>query len=380
MELSRVTHCVFSGGGIKGFSFYGVLRALECALDQQGESYHNFVSGLKTAIGTSIGALFALLVVLELEARALDFVFAPNGAIATQFLPTPTCSAFSNYGLDTGVGLAALVTQLLAQRHLSPDISMGSLYKCTRKRLVVVVYDVLEMRPVYLDHENAAEMPVVEAVAASMRIPLVYTPLTTSSKAVYSDGASGNNFAMNLLLHVPPEHVLGFRCTTQAGIEMAQSHPLVMLGLTMMHVLHRIDELEFEGLPETHQQRVVTVSTALTGLELYASQSSFGVAALLGAFRMWETLNSPECVTLRWVVTWTYALIACHLHGFYLQRLHAGMLRYIRQRYLRECDDKAPAEAAGMAANAVQGTDAKSRGGHEGTGGNHSFAVFRSCT
>lgn len=276
--FADVTHVVLSGGGVRGFCYVGALVALGNVLAADGSSYGEFCRRLQMCAGTSIGCLFALLLSLELPPEAVDGIRAPDGTVSPDFLPRPGSASVSELGIDRGAGLVRMAELLLSRRHFGADVTLGELRRFTGKRLVCCATDVLRMEAVLLDADTAPDMRVVDAVAASMRVPLVYAPhVDVAGRRVLADGCLVNNFPLAALpAGLAAERVLGLRTeaashTAPVAFDAALSHPRLYLSRATMCPLLALDRALLAMQPAEVRRRVVTFPTgSVVGVEFDA--------------------------------------------------------------------------------------------------------------
>ena len=62
-----IKNLVFSGGGVKGYSFIGCLKALEEL---------NITQDIKAISSTSIGSLFSILFIIGYKSKELEQIFS----------------------------------------------------------------------------------------------------------------------------------------------------------------------------------------------------------------------------------------------------------------------------------------------------------------
>lgn len=294
--FAAVTHVVLSGGGIRGFCYLGALVALQTVLRQDGDSYEKFCARLEMCAGTSIGCLFALLLVLELPPVALDGIRTQEGTVSPDILPTPASAALGELGLDCGAGLVRMARLLLERRHLGPDITMAELRRCTGKRLVCCTTDVLRMERVLIDADSDPDVRVVDAVVASMRVPLLYAPYVDRvGQRVLADGCLTDNFPLAALPPgLAPDRVLGLRTESTAStapltMEAALARPRVYLSRAVMCPLLTLDRALLDRHPPEIRRRVVTFPTGhVVGVEFDADAGicrALWWSGLLGTYR-----------------------------------------------------------------------------------------------
>ena len=182
-------YAVFSGGGQRGLAYLGALGAL-----QQVHGI-DLAKALCGAAGTSVGALFALFMVLKLSPSQASKEMKGTGF-------RDICSLnpgmlFTRYGMDDSERLRARLDDLLT-RHtgLPKPVTLAQLYARTGRELVCVATDISTASPYYISARTEPDMPVSRAVAVSMSIPLVFCPFLHNGK-VLVDGGLADGFPMH---------------------------------------------------------------------------------------------------------------------------------------------------------------------------------------
>ncbi len=195
---------VISGGGFKGFSLIGVLRALE---------KFNVLSSIETYVGTSIGAVFAFLISIKYTHTELyDFItsFTYKSLADIQLL-----KCLDNYGLETGNKFMMLLRKMLQRKMGSAsnitditditDITFETHYRLFGIKLVINATCVNDMSNVCFSVDTHPNLSIMTAIRASIAIPLLFTPVQLDNN-LYVDGGLLENF---LIRNYPPESTLG---------------------------------------------------------------------------------------------------------------------------------------------------------------------------
>jgi NTE family protein len=209
--MTRACDLVLGGGGVRGLAHIGVLTALEEAgyeVERVAGASAGAVVGAMAVAGVGPDSLRELFDQLDLRAFALSDVV---GRFAARRGIGPLVARLSPDDTDPRMWL----TQILEDRgvrtfgdlrcedadHLPPE---------QRYRLVVRCLDVVQRRVVRLPWDyhryglDPDEQSVVEAVRASMSVPLVYDPVPLGDPGdprhgLLVDGGLTSGFAVDLL-------------------------------------------------------------------------------------------------------------------------------------------------------------------------------------
>lgn len=196
-----IEYLAFSGGGMKGYAYIGVLKAME----EEPEKYK-----IKEIAGTSIGAFFGLMMNIGWKANELESIFmATNLAEHTDF---SIKTLFEEYGLDDGSKLECFMETLLSKKGLHPHLTFAQLASSCHAapiQLHVVVTNLNRQCRMVLNAVNTPDLRVVDAVKMSMALPVMFCPGTLNGHII-ADGGLSNNLPVDLFQDKPKEAVLGF--------------------------------------------------------------------------------------------------------------------------------------------------------------------------
>lgn len=177
---------VLSGGGSKGIAHLGGLYGLE----QLGILKH-----IKTIVGTSIGALMALLIYIGYKPDELRKFFINLNFKKMQ--GAELVNLFKLYGLDDGKRIELVMKKLINAKNMDSNITFKQIYDITGKTLIITGTCLNDKKVHYFSHKTFPAMPVITAVRISMSFPLYFTPVEYESKT-YVDGGCMDNYPMHL--------------------------------------------------------------------------------------------------------------------------------------------------------------------------------------
>lgn len=157
----------FEAGGVKGLAYIGMLSKLE---------HLNYLSKFKGYAGSSIGAIFAMLLCIGYSSSeiyttlsTLSFTdMIPKNNVLKDLYNIVTC-----YGiLDSSIFEKKLVS--IISKKINPTITLAELFKQTNKELVIVVTCLNKLKPVYLHHAQYGHVRLIDAVLASCLVPVFF--------------------------------------------------------------------------------------------------------------------------------------------------------------------------------------------------------------
>ena len=176
-----------SGGGLNGFAFIGALEYLN------NTNYIN-INSIKNFVGTSIGSVFALLLVcgylpLELGDFIIDFNFTKiNLDISIE-------NIFTNYGISNGERVEYIINSFIKNKFNIDNITFKQLFELTNKNLIIIGTNFTKSREEAFSYNKTPDMSVITAVRISISIPVFFTPVLYNND-YYVDGCITNNFPL----------------------------------------------------------------------------------------------------------------------------------------------------------------------------------------
>lgn len=204
------TKLVFAGGGVRGLAYIGAIEAIEA-------THPRFLAEVTCAAGASIGALFALLVVLgysvaEIRAAAFDTDFA---VFLANDGDIDVVNLFTSFGLSRGTQMTRRVAALIAAKGFAEDIAFAALSAQTGRDLVVLATCVDTQSVEHFDADASPDLSVTAALRMSMSVPLLFTAPLHNGR-YYTDAGVLNNYPIDL--HDPADaSVLGFRLSPEVS-------------------------------------------------------------------------------------------------------------------------------------------------------------------
>lgn len=179
---------VFCGGGTRCIAFVEALVELEAV---------GVLQDVKEYWGTSAGAFVAILMAIGVSpARIKPIVESTDFREFRDMDITNILNIANTWGLDSGRSLIAVISRVIEL--LTPGSSAYTLKDVPS--LHIVVSDVTNRKILVLNSATHPDLNIVQAVRASMGLPLFYCPYKhPESGNLWIDGALRANFAWNLL-------------------------------------------------------------------------------------------------------------------------------------------------------------------------------------
>ncbi len=171
-----IKNLVFSGGGVKGYSFIGCLKALEEL---------KIIDNIKAISSTSIGALFSILCIIGYNSNELEQIFS---SIDFNNLQNFEILNFkNNYGFDNGENIMKFLKVLLTEKKFDPDITFLQLFEKTSIKFVISGTNISKQKIEYFNYETHPDMKVLTALRITMSIPIIYEYVKFQDD-IYVDG------------------------------------------------------------------------------------------------------------------------------------------------------------------------------------------------
>ena len=243
---------VFAGGGVRGLAFVGALQVLR---DEKGIDFGARAPHVKTAVGVSVGTLFALMICLGFTVAEITDV--ASMLKQSDILETDPVRLFSGeLSLDNGSKLKSHVEALLVKKGFSKSITFLELAKATQTSMHLVVTDLTTAGVVHVSELSHPSLSVVTAMMASMTIPLVYPPVVAPDGHLWIDGGVLENFPVS---RYKPDGLLGF--DFEVKIECKADTLLNYVARVIYVQQVPMDVVAWKLMSNQHKERCILIDT-----------------------------------------------------------------------------------------------------------------------
>lgn len=186
---TKIDTLICSGGGVKGISYIGVLKALK-ELRNTDEN----ILDIKTVCGVSIGSLFGLLYIIdydpiELENEILELNFL-------KFFNIKLENLINKFGIDSGKRITNWIGNILEKKNIKKNITFDELYKMNNIHFKVLVTNLNTYKLTTFDYINTPKLKIIKAIRMSMSLPLIFTAEKYKDQ-IYVDGALVDNYPIH---------------------------------------------------------------------------------------------------------------------------------------------------------------------------------------
>lgn len=184
---------IFSGGGTKGVTYFGALKA-----------FHelNILQNIEIFATTSVGAMVLSLYLVGYTIQELEefyelFDFTNLTSITDTYKLNNITDLIEKLGLDDGKNIIKVLNKLYSAKKINKDITLLELYKLTKKKFIVTG-SCLESNSVeYISYETYPNMKLTEAVRITTSVPFYYQPYKYNNKT-FVDGGCMDNYPITL--------------------------------------------------------------------------------------------------------------------------------------------------------------------------------------
>lgn len=224
--MREINHLIFSGGGIRGLTFIGIIKKLQelIKLRKHLELQDNFDSTLckiplidiKSICSVSAGSLISLMYLIGYTyIDMLTIVLSKN---FVDLKDIKIIDFLSKYGLDTGDKIISWLKELMLNKNVNENITMIELYNKTNVKLQIMATNLNRYKLKNFNHEDTPDVKVLDAIRMSISIPLVFVPKEYQGE-IYVDGCLMNNYPIEMFDN-NLENVLGFKVITNGEMEI----------------------------------------------------------------------------------------------------------------------------------------------------------------
>jgi predicted acylesterase/phospholipase RssA len=236
-RISARRYVCCGSGGNKGVLYLGAFKALHKHFERtEGVDFAEYLGGVRGFAGVSIGALAALILLLQLDIDHVCDVLQPILCRMSDLLPRVNVRGFiEHYGLSDGSALRTMVADVLRLGRLHQDVTFRDLNRFFRCSYVCGATSLATGEPVYLSVDTVPDMRIVDAVYASMCVPFLFIPPEINGVRCV-DGALSDRHPCVF----PPDETLFFELDATMGC--TGMHSVVDFANAVMSIRARADK------------------------------------------------------------------------------------------------------------------------------------------
>ena len=198
--MKYFTHLVFSGSALRSFCLLGILRYIY---------FNKMEDHIKNAAGTSMGSFFCLAFALkipidELEEMIITLINIPEviSVSSDNFI-----NLFTDLGFNNSKLYLSGIKKYLKKKYDIEDITFIELSKLSGVNVFVSVTKINTGKNFIFNVNDTPNVSVLDAVAASMCIPLLSQPIKIDDN-YYVDGCLTNNLPYEIFKNINQDDIL----------------------------------------------------------------------------------------------------------------------------------------------------------------------------
>jgi hypothetical protein len=205
-SVRTIRHLVISGGGLAGFSFYGILKA-------SAEEGIWSMANIRTIYGTSIGSILAATLALQYPWSTMDdfWIKRPWHQVLKVDMFT-LIDSIENRGVFNIQVIEKVFAPLLLGKDLSVNITLADFYAAVGIEIHVFTVDIQRFELVDISHLTHGHWRLVDAIYSSCALPSIFTPHCIEGE-YYCDGGILCNYPVEICIRsgANPREILGVR-------------------------------------------------------------------------------------------------------------------------------------------------------------------------
>lgn len=213
---NEINKLVFSGGGVKGLVYIGVLKKIEelvierrkaeLDIDFDGCKCKIPKINIKTICGVSAGSVFALVYLLKYSyVEILEEILTKN----FKKLKNVKVLNFANtYGLDSGDGIMMWLELLMIKKGVDPNITLGEFYKLNNIDFQIMATNLNKYCFRRFNYKESPDVKVLDAIRMSISVPFIFSAVHYEND-IYVDGSLIDNYPIKEFDNL--DNVLGFK-------------------------------------------------------------------------------------------------------------------------------------------------------------------------
>jgi len=188
MNLQHIKSIALDGGGVKGFSFIGVIKYLE---------EKNILKNIKHVIGSSVGSIFAASIACGMNSGDMKNIIRNENfedlKDDTWGYVFDIIRVYNHYGFCKGDAMYDFCGKILDYSTNNADITFLELFEKTHIELVITGTNLNKCKTEFFSYKTRPEMKVRLAMRISASIPLFFKAIDMDGD-IYVDGGLLNSY------------------------------------------------------------------------------------------------------------------------------------------------------------------------------------------
>lgn len=199
--IENIEHLVLSGGGLLGISYLGIFRYLEEFQAGITDTNARLKLKLKSISGCSAGALFgAMFAVGYTSTEIYDIIKAMNFKDYIKITADSILGFMQTKGFESGSTTIILIKNQLLEKTGSANITFKEVFDRYNIILKIGVTNLTHSKFQMLDYTTNPDLPIYQAINASIAIPFVFEPVIIGDE-LFCDGGLLDNLPIDYVIN-----------------------------------------------------------------------------------------------------------------------------------------------------------------------------------
>ena len=239
-----IKHLVVSGASYHGIQLLGAL------FEAQNNLFK--LNDLKTAYGTSAGAIVLAIVLLGVEPEIVyDFVINRPWEKTYTLGNNIISDLITKKGVCDIHIISEILIPLLKSKLLDADITLQQFYDKTNIDFHIIATEVNTLHPLDFSHTTHPDLSLIDAVYMSSSIPFIFQPKYFNGSFVV-DGGLSLHFPIKPCLDngAKRNNILGFNVVKQTPFTSDENTPIIEYTVQILNnIFRRLYELSYIEIP-----------------------------------------------------------------------------------------------------------------------------------
>ena len=198
--MKYFTHLVCSGSAIRSLCLLGIFRYIY---------FNKLEDHIKNAAGTSMGAFFCLAFALKIPIEKLEDIVLKtiNNPEIRYISSSKLLNLITDLGINDSKLYLAGIKEYIKEKYDMDDITFIQLSKLTGVNVYVSTTKINDGNNYIFNVNDTPNISVIDAVAASMCIPIISKPVKINNN-YYVDGCITNNLPFDVFENVNHDNIL----------------------------------------------------------------------------------------------------------------------------------------------------------------------------
>ena len=188
MSKHKIDTLIISGGGPSGIAYIGIFKALI-----QNNILKSDLSGIQEIITTSVGILFAYLILLKINPEIYQEIIMKFDILSVLNLDDIKIdNLLVDLGLFSTDKIGNIIQSITKNCLQCEDITLKELYDRIPIKLTVKVFNVTKQQVEYISYENFPDLSIITLAQMTTAIALFFKPVKYKDHLYVDGGMRGN--------------------------------------------------------------------------------------------------------------------------------------------------------------------------------------------